>query len=372
MNKKVRILQIIHGMYLGGAENVVFNIIKKIDTEKYEIVLCCTHGAGELGERLIDEGYSVEVFERGIGAFQTFKRIKAHIKKVEPDIVHTHGVSAFLAVGPLYLWNKLPPWIHTFHFGNYPHIQKSYLYGQMIFARFAKKLIAVSESQRNAVIEHLRVKPKQISTVFNGVPNNPCVFNDEVRKEIRDEFNFSDTDLVFSCIVVFTEQKGVNYLLQAVDKVVESAPNAKFLIVGGGPLDESLRNQASQLKHSDSVVFAGWRQDIHQIMTAIDVFVLPSLWEGLPMVLLEAMASARPVVVTDVADNLNVVGQGEAGYVVPPKDTKALEEAILKLALNEDDIQSMGKAALARYESQYTVDKMVQGYEKVYTDILIN
>jgi len=107
-------------------------------------------------------------------------------------------------------------------------------------------------------------------------------------------------------------------------------------------------------------------------MTAIDVFVLPSLWEGLPMVLLEAMASARPVVVTDVADNLNVVGQGEAGYVVPPKDTKALEDAILKLALNEDNIESMGKVALARYEAKYTVDKMVQGYEKVYTNILIN
>ncbi|MCW8934258.1 MAG: glycosyltransferase [Gammaproteobacteria bacterium] len=369
MSGKVKVLQVIGGMYLGGAERVVHNIVKKKDDSKFDISIYCTHGIGELGDDLINDGYTVDLLGRGTGILKTLRKVKQYVTKTKPDVIHTHSISAFLAIAPLVVFTKMPPWVHTFHFGNYPHIKKQYLYAKRLFGRFATKLVAVSESQRNAVISHLSVKPDKIMTIFNGVTSNPFLGSLESRAQIRNEFAYTDDDIVLSCIVVLTEQKGIPYLLNSIDKIVDANPNVKLLIVGGGPLEDELQRQVSKLRHKECVKFAGWRSDVHQIMTGIDVFVLPSLWEGLPMVLLEAMATALPVLVTNVADNLNVVGQGESGYVVPSADSDALTESAIKLVSDMDKAKAMGQLALQRYQSKYTVNKMVSAYEKLYLDV---
>lgn len=370
MSNKTRVLQVIGGMYLGGAERVVSNIVTHLDSDKYDLVIYCIHGVGELGEDLISRGYKVELLGRNTGILETLVKIKKYINSYKPHIIHTHTISAFLAIGPLAVLTNLPKWIHTFHFGNYPHIKRSYLYSKRIFGRFAAKLVTVSDSQRTAVIKYLSASPSKTLTIFNGVHVNSYIDDPDIRYSIRDEFGYGNNDIVLACIVVFTEQKGLSYLLQSIDKTVDKIPNMKLLLVGGGPLEAALKKQASELKHKDVITFAGWRKDIQQIMCGVDAFVLPSLWEGLPMVLLEAMASKLPVVVTDVADNLEVVGQGIAGYVVPPADASALSDATVELLSDMVKAKIMGVVALKRFQESYTVDIMVSNYDKLYQELL--
>ena len=368
MGNKVRVLQVIHGMHYGGAENVIRNIITKIDSDKFNVSICCVNFTGSIGEALKKKGYDIIALDKDIGIIKTLLTMREVINNKQPDIIHTHGIPAFLAIAPIYIFQKKFKWIHTYHFGNYPHINKKYLYAQKVLSRFATKLVAVSESQRRAVLRHLYVKKEKITTIFNGVSSNPYLDDHDIRSSYRNEFGYTDEDIVVSCIVVLTKQKGVKYFLDSVSHIISENQRVKILIVGGGPLEEELKEQAKNSHFSSSIKFTGWRKDINKIMVAIDVFVLPSLWEGLPMVMLEAMASRLPVVATDIADNANVLKNGKVGLIVPPKDSVALGDAIIKIVNDKEYAKSLGESAINRYRSDYEVEKMVSNYEKLYMD----
>jgi len=370
MHKKVKILQVIHGMHFGGAENVVKHLSLESDHNLFESTICCTNFLGALGEQLIADGYAVELLPPSLGIFATLKNIMRLINDKKPDIIHTHGIPAFLAVAPLYLLRRRPYWMHTFHFGNYPHIKRSYLYAQRILSRFANQLIAVSNSQKQAIIDHLYVSESKITTVFNGVPENSFRQDAAIRGKMRLEFGYTDEDIVLVSICVLTKQKGISYLLDAVDEIVTAVPNAKILIVGGGDVEEELWEKSRGLKCSASVQFAGWRSDVYEILASADAFVLPSLWEGLPMVLLEAMSTGLPILVTDVSDNSGVIKDGESGYVVPPADAGLLAKAAIKLLSDKNKMRAFGAASLDRYSSFFSVGKMLAGYEAIYLDLV--
>jgi glycosyltransferase involved in cell wall biosynthesis len=369
MSKK-RILQIIHGLHIGGAENVVVSLARNIDRSQFDIQILCVKETGVMGDRLIGEGVEVTTLPSSKKNLGKLQQIKKAIKNYNPDIVHTHGTSALLATGPVYAYSRLPTWLHTFHFGNYPHIPKKYLYGEMLLTRFADRLVAVSESQRNSVIKYLHVSKDKTTTVFNGVEENPFHKDSEVRDSIRSEFGFSEEDIVIGCIAVLSEQKGVTYLLDAVKNVVDAVPRAKFLIVGGGRLQDQLVEQSKKLAIDDVVTFTGWRPDALKIFTGFDIFVQPSLWEGLSMVLLEAMSSELPVLVTDVADNSKILSHGDNGLIISPKDTPAIEQGLISLCADQEQAMLMAKRAYSLYLDNFTVDAMVRRYERIYLDLI--
>jgi glycosyltransferase involved in cell wall biosynthesis len=365
-DKKIKVIQVIHGMHYGGAENVVYNIVNQLEETEFDSFICCTNFTGDIGEEMARDGFPIRTLPKGLGVIGTYKAIRSLLDELDADVVHTHGTPALLAVSLLFLRRRKTKWIHTYHFGNYPHVKKTYLYAEKALSRFADQLVSVSDSQQRAVIRHLGVAKKKIMTIFNGVPDNPCRNDAAMRASYRNALGYTDQDIVVASIVVLTRQKGINYLIDSVDSVCNQQSNVKYLIVGGGVLENDLREQAAQVKHSDKIQFTGWRKDIKEIMTAVDVFVLPSLWEGLPMVLLEAMASGLPVIVTDVADNANVVEDGRSGYVIPPADTEALQDAILKMTSDGRKVESFGEQARISYEQRFTVSKMVEQYAEVY------
>ena len=369
MARRIKILQVIHGMYIGGAENVVANIARSVDHEKYDINICCINELGELGEALVDEGFEIQVMNRSDGLLKLIGQIKQVIKQVNPDIVHTHGIAALQSVGPLYIFNRLPPLIHTFHFGNYPHIERKYLYMERLLARLATRLVAVSSSQRQAVIRHLYLNPEKVVTIFNGVPANPYRSCEKTRSLVREELKYGSQDIVIACIAVLSKQKGIRFLLDAFPEISAKHANARLMIVGGGPLADDLRQHTEALGIGDRVMFAGWRKDVHQLMSAIDIFALPSLWEGLPMVLLEAMSSGLPIVVTDVADNAVLIQNEVGGFVVNHSDSEALSVALSRMIDDMPFAKKMGEHARSRYEAEFTVDIMVENYQKLYKEL---
>lgn len=369
---KIKVLQVIHSMHIGGAEEIVAHLANNLDKELFETKVCCVTDSGILADKLQENG--VHVFlpikynkNRYLNSYVGLKKI---FKEFEPDIVNSHGDPALINLGPVYLFNKCPLLIHTYHFGNYPHIKKRYLYAQMVFARFASKLLAVSESQRQAIIKYHKVPPALIGILRNGVTENPYLNDDASRENIRKEFGVLDDEIFLGCVAVLSRQKGVIYLLEAANKILKNNDKIKIVIVGGGPLLQDLENQAKKLNIGDRLMFTGWRDDALKILPALDIFIQPSLWEAFSVVLLEAMAAKIPIIATDVADNSLVIEHEKNGLIIPPCNPDAIVSAVLRYASDMKFACTMAQNSYDRYLKNYTVARMVKNYENIYLEML--
>jgi glycosyltransferase involved in cell wall biosynthesis len=264
------------------------------------------------------------------------------------------------------LLKKPPSWFHTFHFGNYDALTGRRLTAERLLCRRATHLVAVSNQQRASILRRHRLEPARISTIVNGVGANPLTGDSEAIRRRRFELGFSPQDIVVGSVAVLSEQKGVSYLIAAAHRLAARDSRLRFLIVGGGRLEAELREQARSLGQGPRMVFTGWRSDGAELVAAMDVFVMSSLWEAMPMALLEAMASRRPIVVTDVGDNRSVVADGRAGVLVPPADTDALAGAIDAVVASPDRARALAEAAYAEYVARFSVDRMVADHEALY------
>jgi glycosyltransferase involved in cell wall biosynthesis len=165
-------------------------------------------------------------------------------------------------------------------------------------------------------------------------------------------------------------QKGFKFLIKAISDIMEVAPDARFLFVGEGPLRADLENLAQKLNLYDRVIFTGFRSDIPDLLSTMDVLVVPSLLEGFPMITLEAMAMAKPIIASDIPGIKEEIKDGESGILVPPKDSKALATAILKILSSDEIAENIGLAARQSVEEKFSVDKMVMETERLYSSLL--
>jgi len=165
-------------------------------------------------------------------------------------------------------------------------------------------------------------------------------------------------------------QKGHDFLLSAAAKVLERIPEAVFLVAGYGPLRERLEARSAELGVASNVRFLGYRKDVQRILAALDVFVLPSLWEGMSNAILEAMAASKPVVATAVDGNVEQVVDGETGRLVPPADAEALADALIELAADSEKAREMGIRGRQYVEQKFPLSKMTAAYLDLYSRLL--
>jgi glycosyltransferase involved in cell wall biosynthesis len=372
--RPLRVVQVIAGLNIGGAENVVRILATTIDRERFASAICCTRTIGVLGERLQTEAPHVEVMlAKAPGSLLRYLaplQLRRRLTAFGADLVHSHGRAALLHTGPLAAMHALPPWVHTFHFGNYDRAGGGRAEAAEGFlARYATTLVAVSEQQRESVIRRHGIPASRIQTIVNGVAGRPNREDGDERRRKRAELGLGTDDVVVGAIAVLSEQKGLTYLLQAARRLVDRGCRARFVIVGGGPLEAALKEEAQALGLGESVIFTGWRPDGPELMSMLDVFAMPSLWEAMPMALLEAMAARRAVVVSDVGDNRVVVDGGRCGIVVAPRDVEALACAIGDLVADSSRRTALGLAACERHRTAYSVNQMIAGYEALYTAV---
>lgn len=369
--QSMRVLQVIYSMSIGGTETAVAALLRNLDRSRFDVALACTRKLGVIGETLRAESLPVMLTAPRDKRFRYFTPLllQRAIAKFRPDVVHTHSTPSMLHAGPLSWLKLLPAWIHTFHSGNYPLPNARYMACERVLSRRASQLVAVSEAQRQAIIEHHGIAPERILKVANGVAENPFAGDAAFRRRKRLEFGFVPEDIVVGCVAVLRSPKGLTYLLQAARQLIDQEPRLKFLIAGGGPLEAALREEARALGLGSRVVFTGWRRDSQEILTALDVFVMPSLWEAMPLALLEAMSASRPIVVSDVGDNRSVVEDGRCGVVVPPADVEALVAGVLELVRHPDAARQMGQRASQRFREQFTTRHMLAQYEGLYAQL---
>ncbi len=365
-DSRLRVLQTIGTMHIGGAENVVVELAQGLDPDRFDVHLCCTKEGGVLAERVASGGIPVHLAappSRRLRHLTPFYLDRV-IRRLQPDIIHSHGTPALLHVAPLAALRRVPRWIHTFHYGRYDTVQGRQIELERRLCRLADDLVAVSEAQRQSLLRRYALDPARIQTITNGVRFDPP--SAESVASARAGFGLGPSDRVVGCIAVLSEQKGISYLLQAAAALAPRFPRVRFLVVGGGPLESRLRSEATALGLSDRVTFTGWRTGASGLLPLFDVWVMSSLWEAMPMALVEAMAAGVAIVTTDVGDNRSIVGNGNCATIVHPSDARALEHAIATLLEHPDRARAQAARATERYRALYTTSHMVARYEALF------
>jgi len=237
-------------------------------------------------------------------------------------------------------------------------------------ARFADRMIAVSPEVREYHLAKTGVPSEKMMVIENGVDVSAFSGYEEEARQIRAEFGLSESAPVFGIIGRLKPQKDLTTFLKAAAELLIKQPDARFLVVGDGPLRGELELLAKNLDLFPSLIFTGLRKDVPAIMKAIDVLVLSSLWEGLPVILLEAMAASRPVVSTAVDGVKGVVIPDETALLVETGSPSALADACYRLAGDLELRNKMGKAGLQRVTKLYSIDVMIDRISELYEELL--
>lgn len=241
--------------------------------------------------------------------------------------------------------------------------------------KFVNTIVPVSGAVRDFLIEKRRVPSGKLHLIHYGVDTEKFAdFKGGMLKNNAPPLNkggrggvfSSEKDIVLGTVARLTHQKGHQYLIEAAGAIVKRFKNARFLLAGDGPLRATLESQVCKSGLSDHFQFLGFRTDINNLISSFDLFILPSLYEGLPNAVLEAMASAKPIVASSVDGTREAIVDGETGILVPPGDSQSLADAIIKLLDSPKLAAQMGMAARKRVIEHFSLDKEVRAFESLY------
>jgi glycosyltransferase involved in cell wall biosynthesis len=258
--------------------------------------------------------------------------------------------------------------VHTYHFGNYPHRWKRHRLIESALWRVPDAIVAVGHAQAESIRDCYGIPEERLRVIWNGVDDPTLRSHPERLRDVAPP----GVPVIASVSTLIT-QKGLEFLLQAATLLRESGEKFVLLIAGDGALRDELRSQASQLGLDDCVRFLGWvPQASDRVLPACDIFVQSSRWEAMSVVILEAMAAGKPMVVTQVGENPHVVIDGETGLTVPPGDPQALANGLRILLRDSGMRQRMGHAARQRYQAKFTTGHMISAYEALYCELTGN
>ena len=375
---KRNLLFVIDGIEFGGGERGFAQIINGLPPEKYEIFL-----ASERTQQFCHSIANKQVhfcplsFSRRLN-LPLIRNLIRIIKHNGIEIVHGQGARAELharianklAGRSSYVSTVQMP-VEGYDVGFFR--KKSYIFFDRLSERFVDRFVVVSEVLKNRMIQEHRIQPERIVKIYNGVELDLYKSTRESSKQrnrLKYEFNMERDTVLIGGIGRLVWQKGFEYLIEAVPQIVSAIPEAKFLIVGEGPLRRELGVLTRKLGVNERVIFTGFRNDIRDVLATIDVLVVPSLLEGFPMITLEAMAMAKPIVATAINGITEQVANGEDGIFVPPRDSAALANAIIRLLSDRKSAQIMGMLGRKKVEQEFSVERMVSETEKVYMALL--
>jgi len=359
-------MQIVHDLNFGGMQRVVADLCLNIDSSQYKMSVCCLDELGPNAKELEQNGISIHLVKKkpGIDCLLPFK-LKKLFKRGKIDIVHTHGINPFFYATIGAKLARTPLTIQTDHArGTFP-VSKKEMFSEMILSWFVDRLIAVSEGVKSDLVKYEHINPRKIQVIYNGIDGSQYRVNIDKKKK-RKEMGIRDDHNVIGIGVRLSRQKGIQVLIEAFNHVIKSIPNTILLLIGDGEMRDELEKLTLTYGIEDKVLFTGFRYDIPELLQIIDIYALPSFWEGHPLVLLEAMATGIPIVATDIPGNRETVDHGSTGLLVPPKKPIELSKALIRLLKNGDLRKKMGNAGYKKYQDLFTLERTVRVYQNLY------
>ena len=364
MARPVRIFYLITELDPGGAEQALFRLVTGIDREMYQPVVGCLCGAGGVGRWLQERGVEVLHFRMGHPTdLAALGRIAAEMRRRRPDLVHTflfHAnligrLAAFMARVPRVISSvrvEEPRWLH--------------LLGDRLTRRLVDLEVCVSESSRAFTARRAGIPESKLAVVPNGVDLRHF---DTVPQTFAG-WRLGAGQPVIGTIGRLDEQKDPVTFFRAAALVRERFPDVLFAWAGGGPLRLRAEIEVSRLGIGDAVRFLGYLSDVRPFLARLAVFALASRWEGMPNVLLEAMAMRRPVVAAAVGGCPEIVADGDTGYLVPAGDPEVLAARICDILADRDRARAMGEAGRRRVEKRFSNERVIREWVNVYRRVL--
>lgn len=365
------ILHLISSSGFFGAENVALELATEQKSMGHNVTIGVFNNLHnpnlELKERASVRSIGTRVFDcRGKLDFKTVAEVRAFTHDNAIDIIHSHGYKSNIYVVLSNISNSRPivttchNWINaSMKMGIYTLLDK-------LFLKMFDAVVAVSEPVKGQIIR-AGIMGKRVHLIENGINITRFLPTEEVYAAKRE---FGSGKKVIGTIGRLTVEKGHTYLIRAAKRVIDSGYDCKFVIVGDGNLRYQLEEEAASLGIGEKVMFTGNRTDIPELLSTFDIFVLPSLLEGQPMALFEAMAAKRPIVATDVGDVKKILRDGKVGVVVQSGNYEALAMGIMEFLDTPETAIEKGALGYTEVVRSHSSSRMAQEYTNVYKSIM--
>ncbi len=371
MNRKTRILYLITGLNIGGAEVVLYNLTKKINKKAFEIVVVSIIPIGEIGKKIEKEGFKVlslnAKFKYNPLIFFRFLKI---LRKEKIDILHAHMFHANLLGRIAGKMCRVPIIISTIHNENFGGKTRELLICHTRLLGI--KTVVISKKVGETMLKKRVVSKKEIVVIENGIDTEEfSPREDDNIKKTRTSLGIPKGIPVFLSVGRIEEQKGYPCLIDALEILDRKGINFCMLILGEGREREKIENLVKEKKLNKKIYLLGNKKNVKEYLTASDMFIMPSFWEGLPLALLEAMASGLIVVATEAGGIPGVINDKENGFLVEPKNSEVLAEKIAYvLNLPEEERKRIENKARKAIRKRFSSEKMIKEYEKIYEKLL--
>jgi sugar transferase (PEP-CTERM/EpsH1 system associated) len=364
---RIDVLHLITELSTGGAQTALLRLLAGLDRDRFRpAVACLYNGDKPVAQRIRSLGIPVtDLRMTAKWRLDALWRLYCLLRQQRPDILHTWMFHANFPGRLLGRLAGVPIIITSRRNEDIGGALRERL--NRWTARLDDRVIAVCEVARRAEIERARVSPEHVVTIYNGIDVERFSATDgDLVIRVRRELGIPAGVPLIGAVGRLHPQKDFAGLLDSLTEVQKYVSPVRLLLVGEGELRDDLETRARSLGISGIVTFAGFRSDVAEILAACDVFVLPSLWEGMPNVVLEAMAVGLPVVATQVGGVPEIVLDGETGLLVPPGDSETLAQALIRLLRDPDLRSRMGRAGRRRVEQHFSANQLVLETEALY------
>lgn len=376
---RVNLLYVVTKLELGGAQKQLLHLIRRLDQEKYRIFLFTAQGGELIPEAQALEGLELKrsrFLERPLNPLNdalALIELCFFIKNNAIQIIHTHSSKAGILGRIAGALTRIPLLIHTVHgwsFNDYQPflLHRLYLWLERFCAKFTHKIIVVSEFDRAKGLKNSIGNQGQYCLIRYGLEMQ----NFQLPKSgsVRKELGISSASRVVGMVACFKPQKAPLDFIALAAGVNKKFPGTKFVLVGDGGLRKKIERRIRQLGLALDVVLTGWRADIPAILDGLDVLVLTSLWEGLPIVILEAMAAGVSIVATDTGGIREVVEDGRGGYLVKPHDIRGLQARVEELLADVNKREAFTRYASGVINRQdFSLERMAANTDRLYFNL---
>lgn len=365
--EKIRVAHVSASLHYGGKENGVVNLVNRLDPAIFENYIFTYVRGGALARRVDPTRCRVvELGDKLGGDYRLYFKLAREFRRYRIHIAHTHSWATVMEgiIGARLA--RVPIIIHGEH-GTMKTETKLHIQIQRALWHSTDQMLAVSNVLRENLQRQFNFPKEKIRVIANGVDLSRFALTRQ-SDDYKTRLGLPANALVFGAIGRVVPVKAYPTLLQAAKLIFDEIPMAHLVMVGDGPQLEALVQLAEEYQIAARVHFLGARKDVPEILRAFDVFVLSSESEGMSNTILEAMASARPVVATAVGGNPELVVDRETGLLVPPHDPPAMAAAIMKLLRDTELCRQMGWLGRQRVEEKFSLEVMVQNYANIYLE----
>ncbi len=382
--RKIRVLQIITRLIVGGAQETVMLVADMLDKSRFEVDVLSgpqTGSEGSLQEAVRERGISLTIMPELVREISPVKDLAAlykmyrFIKHGNYDIIHTNSSKAGVLGRIAGRLVGTPIVVHTVHGWSFHNEmsaleRNAYVLLERFAANLCDHLVVVSPKDIDKGLAVGIAEPDKYSTIRSGIELDRFMNPGVEKSVIRESLGISNEVPVVGTVTRLSPQKAPQDFIVAASLVAKAVPTTRFIVVGDGPLRGEIEELIEKLDLANNIVLTGLRRDVPQLLKAFDVFVLSSLWEGLPRVLPQAMAAGLPIVATMADGNAEAIEDGINGFLVPAGDRAALADKTLQLLRDMDGAEQMGIAGQRKVPA-FGAKKMVEDMEKLYFSLAL-